>query len=203
MAVPDHFAVLSLPPPAVNAAGEGVWLVSDDALKRAFKRLVLLIHPDKTPVPRAKDAFESVKEAHACLASDTARYDYVRAYTAMRRNLAQRDASFVPFAAGVGSASLEETLLQGRVLAAIKSKQVSAFAAKLQAQAEAKLAAARAGEAARAKREQEAREADIKRKIVQDSDNDDSDGEGTGRMSVAEKIRAAKAKQPNKKIRML
>jgi hypothetical protein len=39
--VPDHFSVLDLPPPQVNAAGEGVWLVDDETLKRAFKRVCL------------------------------------------------------------------------------------------------------------------------------------------------------------------
>jgi len=208
--VPDHFSVLSLPPPQVNVAGEGVWLVDDEELKRAFKRLVLVLHPDKNPTPGADTAFEAVKSAHSTLSAPGSRYDYVRAYVAFRAALARRDAAFVPAARGVGSATLEDTLKQGAVLTALKAQQAAAVQKKLQEQTAAKISAARAGDAAKARAEQQDRNEALKRKIVggkpvaakaaaaaakerkDDGSGSGSDSDDEG-ISVAEKIRRAKA----------
>ena len=196
-AQPDHFSVLNLPQPQVSLTGEGVWTVSDDELKRTFKRLVVLIHPDKNPTLGAKDAFEAVKLAHSVLSSESDRYDYVKSYTNYRRLLNQRRADFVPPSAV--TSTLDETLAAGRQVLAAKKKQSNNFAARLEAQAEAKRQAVLAGDAARRREEEKRRQEELKRKVMEGSSSSESEEE---EMSIAEKIRRAKQGK-SKKIRLL
>ena len=45
----------------------------DEDIKRAYRKKSLLIHPDKTPNPRAPDAFDRLAGAHQALLDETKR----------------------------------------------------------------------------------------------------------------------------------
>jgi DnaJ family protein C protein 8 len=47
--------------------------VPDEDIKRAYRKKSLLIHPDKTPNPRAPDAFDRLAGAHQALLDETKR----------------------------------------------------------------------------------------------------------------------------------
>ena len=64
----DAYDVLGVDPP--DASGDGA---SAAALKRAFWKLSLSVHPDKCAHPDAAGAFDAVKKAHETLCDPTAR----------------------------------------------------------------------------------------------------------------------------------
>jgi hypothetical protein len=41
-----------------------VWPVSSSELNKAYRKLSLLVHPDKAPGPEARQAFEQLKQAY-------------------------------------------------------------------------------------------------------------------------------------------
>ena len=58
----------------------GVLEVNEDedeiTLKRAYRQVVLVVHPDKNPHPDAKLAFDKIQEAYAVLSSRERRESY-------------------------------------------------------------------------------------------------------------------------------
>lgn len=44
---------------------------SADDIKKAFRKLSLRLHPDRNPSDEAKDMFQNVNMAHACLSDET------------------------------------------------------------------------------------------------------------------------------------
>ena len=74
----NHFDTLQLPKPYADLAGEPVWDVSEDQVAKAFRKLSLCCHPDKSTDPEAPRAFEVLKKAKACLLNELDRDDYVR-----------------------------------------------------------------------------------------------------------------------------
>ena len=61
----DHYAVLGV--------GRGV---DSDAVKRAYKSLALLLHPDRNDQPGAEDAFKKLLEAYVVLSDARHRSTY-------------------------------------------------------------------------------------------------------------------------------
>jgi curved DNA-binding protein CbpA len=196
---PDYFSILGLPQPTLSITGEAVWPVEDETLKEAFKRLVLLVHPDKCHVDGAKGAFEAVKAANTVLAADSSRFDYLKSYIAFRRALALRSEDYLP--PSTTAASLDETLAAGRQMAEAKKKQANSLAARLLAQSEARRQAVLHGQEARRKEEERRRSEELKRKVMGGDSEKSSGSDSDEEMSVAEKIR--RAKQTKKKIRLL
>ena len=73
----NHFDMLQLPKPHADLLEQPVWDVAPDAVHRAFRKLSLCCHPDKSTHPDAPRAFEALKRAKACLSSELERDDYL------------------------------------------------------------------------------------------------------------------------------
>ena len=56
--------MLELPLPDVDDLGRPVWSCSAADVSRAFRRLSVLVHPDKNRDPEARPAFEALSSAH-------------------------------------------------------------------------------------------------------------------------------------------
>jgi DnaJ family protein C protein 8 len=56
--------LLQLPGPGLNELGRAVWPVSSSEVSKAYRKLSLLVHPDKAPGPEARKAFEQLKQAY-------------------------------------------------------------------------------------------------------------------------------------------
>lgn len=56
--------MLELSLPDVDDLGRPVWSCSAADVSRAFRRLSVLVHPDKNPEPEARSAFEALSSAH-------------------------------------------------------------------------------------------------------------------------------------------
>jgi len=61
------YRLLQLPGPDLDDLGRAVWNVSSSELNKAYRKLSLLVHPDKMPGPEARQAFEQLKEAYNVL----------------------------------------------------------------------------------------------------------------------------------------
>lgn len=59
--------LLQLPGPDLDDLRRAVWNVSSSELNKAYRKLSLLVHPDKMPGPEARQAFERLKEAYNVL----------------------------------------------------------------------------------------------------------------------------------------
>ena len=49
---------------------------NDDEIKKAYRKLALKFHPDKNRAPQAKDAFQKISTAFACLSDERKRRIY-------------------------------------------------------------------------------------------------------------------------------
>ena len=76
----SHFDALQLARPHADLLENPVWDVSDEQVSRAFRRLSLHCHPDKSQHPDAPRAFELLKKAKACLLDPHTREDYLIDY---------------------------------------------------------------------------------------------------------------------------
>jgi hypothetical protein len=56
--------LLQLPGPQLNEMGKATWTVSSSELSRAYRKLSILVHPDKNPGSTAREAFEQLKQAY-------------------------------------------------------------------------------------------------------------------------------------------
>lgn len=74
----NHFDMLKLPRPYPDLMEAPMWDVPPDTINRAFRKLSLCCHPDKSTHPDAPRAFEAIKKAKQCLLSEHERDDYVR-----------------------------------------------------------------------------------------------------------------------------
>lgn len=68
----DYFRLLQLKRPEADALGRPVWSGTDADVSRAFRRMSLLVHPDKfvgdiEKQAEARTAFEALNEAHRML----------------------------------------------------------------------------------------------------------------------------------------
>lgn len=66
-----HYKVLGLNREEVENNSEGKAKV-----KKAYRNLSLLLHPDKNPADRSEEAFNTIKEAYECLTDEECKYDY-------------------------------------------------------------------------------------------------------------------------------
>jgi curved DNA-binding protein CbpA len=61
------FRLLSLPPPTIDALGRPKWDVTPLEISKAYRKLSILVHPDKNPGDDARQAFEALNRAHRTL----------------------------------------------------------------------------------------------------------------------------------------
>lgn len=62
--LPMLFRLLQLPGPHLNELNKAEWPVSSSELSKAYRKLSILVHPDKAPRPEARQAFEQLKQAY-------------------------------------------------------------------------------------------------------------------------------------------
>ena len=63
----DYFRMLALPLPDVDALGRPKWDVAPAEISKAYRKLSILVHPDKNPGEEARQAFEVLNKAHRLL----------------------------------------------------------------------------------------------------------------------------------------
>eukprot|EP00884_Botryococcus_braunii_P017135 jgi/Botrbrau1/4104/Bobra.152_3s0052.1 len=63
----DYFRMLELPLPDVDELGRPVWSCTSGDVSRAYRRLSVLVHPDKNPGDDARQAFEALSTAQRIL----------------------------------------------------------------------------------------------------------------------------------------
>jgi hypothetical protein len=61
---PHAARLLQLPAPDADELGRPVWEVTDSEISKAYRRLSVLVHPDKNPGPEARQAFEYLNQAY-------------------------------------------------------------------------------------------------------------------------------------------
>jgi DnaJ family protein C protein 8 len=61
---PDQTRLLQLPGPHLNSLNKAEWAVSSSELSKAYRKLSILVHPDKAPGEAARQAFEQLKQAY-------------------------------------------------------------------------------------------------------------------------------------------
>ena len=77
----SHFDVLSLPMPYYDChQRRQMWNCDTDAVNKAFRKLSLSCHPDKSVHPDAGKAFDLLKKAKACLVHPLERDRYIREF---------------------------------------------------------------------------------------------------------------------------
>eukprot|EP00882_Tetradesmus_deserticola_P016333 GHRQ01017437.1.p1 GENE.GHRQ01017437.1~~GHRQ01017437.1.p1 ORF type:complete len:327 (+),score=58.39 GHRQ01017437.1:204-1184(+) len=60
----DYYRLLQLPGPQLNSLSKAEWSVSSSELSKAYRKLSILVHPDKAPGEKARQAFEQLKQAY-------------------------------------------------------------------------------------------------------------------------------------------
>lgn len=60
----DYFRLLELPRPELDALGRLSWSATTIDISKAYRKLSILVHPDKNPGEEARKAFEALNEAH-------------------------------------------------------------------------------------------------------------------------------------------
>ncbi|KAJ9522682.1 hypothetical protein QJQ45_019768 [Haematococcus lacustris] len=63
----EYFKLIQLPDPIADELGRPVWPCSSLDVSRAYRKLSVLVHPDKNPGEEARAAFEALNEAHRML----------------------------------------------------------------------------------------------------------------------------------------
>jgi DnaJ family protein C protein 8 len=60
-------SMLELPQPELDALGRAAWGLAPADVSRAYRKLSILVHPDKNPGEEARRAFEALNQAHRLL----------------------------------------------------------------------------------------------------------------------------------------
>jgi DnaJ domain len=64
---PARVRLLELPGPSVDELGRPTWPCTPGDVSKAYRRLSILVHPDKNPDDQARVAFEALNTAHRML----------------------------------------------------------------------------------------------------------------------------------------
>jgi hypothetical protein len=64
LATQQHNRLLQLPGPQLNSLSKAEWAVSSSELSKAYRKLSILVHPDKMSGEKARQAFEQLKQAY-------------------------------------------------------------------------------------------------------------------------------------------
>lgn len=63
----DYFRLLGMPPVEVDALGNPSWDCTNNDVSRAYRKLSVLVHPDKNPGAEAREAFDYLNQSHRIL----------------------------------------------------------------------------------------------------------------------------------------
>lgn len=85
----DYFKMLQLPYPGVDELDRPVWSCTSSDVSRAFRKLSILVHPDKNPGSEARQAFETLTEANRLLKDPARLEEILKEYSA--KAVADRD----------------------------------------------------------------------------------------------------------------
>lgn len=176
----DYFRLLALPAVEVDALGKASWDCTHTDISKAYRKLSVLVHPDKNPGEEARQAFEYVNEAHRIL-KDAGKLadEKQRQFNAAQERQAKREAT----------ATVHERI----IINALRSKQAKALRKAEEEAVHSKIAAQAKARQAMQKRKRDAaqrstRKADSSdegaletddeagpRQIQRDSSDDDAD----------------------------
>ncbi|KAG2433057.1 hypothetical protein HYH02_012761 [Chlamydomonas schloesseri] len=182
----DYFGLLGLPEPEADELGRPVWNCTEVDVGKAYRKLSIVVHPDKNPGDdEARRAFEVLNKAHRMLKDPTSREDVLRgaADKARRKREQQEAAADLDTRMKMNAAKNDRARemrkqegqgLQSHILEQMRKRQEEA---KRRAEAAAKAAAARSG------------------RRVQDSDDDEESGKGAAASTGAAKPGARTASQ--------
>ena len=81
----NHFDALKLPRPHADLMDQPIWDVAETEINRAYRRLSLACHPDKSTHIDAPRAWETLKRAKACLLSPLDRDDYLLSFVKQQK----------------------------------------------------------------------------------------------------------------------
>ncbi|PRW57043.1 Heat shock N-terminal [Chlorella sorokiniana] len=161
----DYFRLLELPPPEVDALGRPTWPVTASEVSKAYRKLSILVHPDKNPGEEAREAFEALNEAHRALKDK----DKLEGILQEHLEAAQRRAD-----AALASASLDERL----VLQAQQAQQAKALRKAQGEQLRAEVVAKMRERQEAAKRKREAAEKSRYRRRELDEEEEEGAADG-------------------------
>ncbi|GLI67597.1 hypothetical protein VaNZ11_011839 [Volvox africanus] len=75
----DYFSLLGLPEPGADELGRPVWSCTEVEVSKAYRKLSIVVHPDKNPGDEeSRRAFEVLNQAHRMLKDPTSREDVLR-----------------------------------------------------------------------------------------------------------------------------
>ena len=81
----NHFDMLQLKRPHADLMEKPVWDITPEQVHKAFRKLSLCCHPDKSTHPDAPRAFEQLKKAKQCLSNELDRDDYLIDFVKQQR----------------------------------------------------------------------------------------------------------------------
>mmetsp|Transcript_35333 Transcript_35333/g.89454 ORF Transcript_35333/g.89454 Transcript_35333/m.89454 type:complete len:287 (-) Transcript_35333:352-1212(-) len=134
----EYFKLIHLPDPTADELGRPVWPCTAGDVSRAYRKLSVLVHPDKNPGDEARAAFEALNEAHRML-KDAGRLEEVLKAAADKARRT-KDAEEARIGAGAGRAALvsqknaavrqlrkeEGTAFQNEILAQMRKRKEEA-----------------------------------------------------------------------------
>ena len=81
----NHFDLLQLRRPHADLMNQPVWEITGEQVHKAFRKLSLCCHPDKSTHPDAPRAFEALKKAKAILSNELDRDDYLHNFVRQQK----------------------------------------------------------------------------------------------------------------------
>eukprot|EP00891_Asterochloris_glomerata_P006319 jgi/Astpho2/6319/fgenesh1_pg.00090_%23_10_t len=74
----DFFRLMGLPQPEADELGNPVWSCTSADVSKAYRRLSVVVHPDKNPGEEARTAFDQLNQAHKALKDPGQLEDHLR-----------------------------------------------------------------------------------------------------------------------------
>ncbi|KAL4853350.1 Chaperone protein DnaJ [Chlorella vulgaris] len=197
--------LLELPPPEVDALGAPTWPVTAAEVSKAYRKLSVLVHPDKNPGEAARQAFEALNEAHRELKDQSKLEGILKEHLEAAQKRADE---------ALASATLEERLVmqaqQAQQAKALRKAQGESFQAEVTRQMRERQEAAKrkrdAAEKSRYRRQEEEeaarqrqQEEEEQRRQQQQQQQQQADGSSDDEDAAARRRALAKKRQRQRK----
>jgi DnaJ family protein C protein 8 len=181
----NHFDALRLPKPHADLMEQPVWDVEDDAISRAYRKLSLVCHPDKSAHADAPRAWDVLKRAKQCLLDPLERDDYLMSF--LKGQKTHWEGTWTSSEAATSAKERTATMRD-----AAKNEHGESVADAMRERHEKAVEAARRKERLQAaKLRAEARRSTPDAAIDNDDDNDDNDDRSVNAASPAAKPSAS------------